>query len=178
MTEYQMPENMGFPIRQTVSEMLPDELLVSPESQVGRYGKTIHASMHEYVCAACGKRFEAYSEHRYKIRSQAKGRERLEMYCSYTCFRPAERAAQEKFKSDTLCFTPGYGREKSPLLRAQDRVSHCEKRLAEYQAIRSDAKAWSALSKTRKNTITKLIAAWTEKLEYARKMLEEVKNEE
>lgn len=178
MTEYQMPENMGFPIRQTVSEMLPDELLVSPESQVGRYGKTIHTSMHEYVCAACGKRFEAYSEHRYKIRSQAKGRERLEMYCSYTCFRPAERAAQKKFKSDTLCFTPGYGREKSPVQRVQDRVNACEKSLAKYQSIRSDEKAWSALSKTKQESTMKLIRVWREKLEHAEQMLEEVKHEE
>lgn len=171
--EYPMPENMGFPVRQTISEMLPDQLLVSPESKVGRYGKNIHVGLQEFICPKCGTRFYATSQHRYKVRIAGKEH----MCCSHHCFRPYEKEMEEKFKCEALGFKKTFGDEKTPLERARDRVAACKKRLRKYQAIKDDSTAWAALSKTKQESYRKLIRVWTEKLEHAQRMLEGLQNE-
>lgn len=175
---YPLPENMGFPIRQTISEMLPDEPLVEPESQRGRYGKNIHVSLNEYTCAECGKRFTATKDHKYKVTSQAKGHDRMAVFCSYNCFRPTEKAMQEKFKAEALGFVNGYGRDKSPVERARARVEKCKKKLAELQAIRNDANAWAALSRKQKNNLSTTIPRWKTKLDEAEAALKEAETYE
>ena len=171
---YPLPENMGFPLPRTIGEMLPDEPLVEPESQRGRYGKRIHVVLNEYTCAGCGKPFTAAPEHRYKMQSQAKGAaKRLQMYCSYSCFRPAEREAQEKFRKDTMGYVPECGGRKSPVEHARARVERFEKKLNELQAIRNDPIAWKALPATRRRSITSLISRHKNNLDEAKEMLKE-----
>lgn len=174
MMEFPMPENMGFPIRQTIGEMLPDELLVAPEGQTGRYGKSIHVGLHEHVCPRCRTSFYATNQHKYKVRID--GKERL--CCSHACFRPYEREEEEKFKCSTLGFKKTFGDEKTQLERAQDRVAACKKKLRKYKARREDPETWNALTKTQKVRVGHQIKEWTDKLEHAERMLEVLQNEE
>lgn len=171
---YPLPENMGFPLPRTIGEMLPDETLVEPEGQHGRYGKGIHVSVMEYTCAACGKRFTSTSQHRYKAEISRHGKsKRVQYYCSYTCYRPIERAAQEKFKKETMGFAPENSKSKSPVERARARVEKCKAKLEEYQAIRNDPQAWNALPTLKKHNLTKMISRWKSEVDKANEMLKE-----
>lgn len=168
------PDNMGFPIRRSVSDMLPDQLLVEPACMPGRYGKEIHVGYQEYTCAACGKVFSATKQHRYRQQIQKHGEnKKVLFYCCYDCYRPIERAAQEKFKKDTMGFVPECGGQKSPLEHARARVIKCQKKLAEYQAIRNDPQAWEAMPMTKRRSLTKMISRWKQQLDDANRNLKE-----
>ena len=167
---HQMPD----PIRQIAGETLPDQLMVTPQIQRGRHGKDIHVGYQEYTCAACGKVFSATKQHRYRAEINKHGEsKKVLLYCCYDCFRPVERAAQEKFKRDSMCFVPECGRQKSPLEHARARVELCQKKLAEYQAIRYDKEAWKALPDLKRRNLTKFISRWKQQLDDANRMLKE-----
>lgn len=169
---YPMPENMGFPLPRTVGEMLPDQPLVMPDGTRGRYKHISQASLRTYTCAECGKVFDAGAEYKYRA-GGTKGNPVI-MFCSYPCFRPTERAMQEKFKRDTLMNTYAAGTDECNLAQARQRVKHCENRLAELRAQRDDPAVWEALPVKKRNTVTTLISRWMQKLDDARAALKEI----
>ena len=171
---YPMPENMGFPLPRTIGEMLPDQPLTMPDGRSG-YKYISGASLYPHTCAACGKKFEAGTEYKYKVRVKSVGDK---YYCSYNCFKPVEDALVEKYRRDTLGNCYAMGTETCNLTQARRRVKECEARLAELQAKRFDPDVWGALPRNGKKTLTHMISRWKQKLDDARAFLKEVEANE
>ena len=167
---YQMPENMGFPLPRTVSEMLPDQPLVMPDGTRGRYKHISQANLKTYTCLTCGKIFDAGPEYKYATNDGK--------CCSYHCFRPFEIAAQEKFRSLTLNGPYSKGTEICTLSQARARVKHCEDRLRELSRQRHEAAVWEALPDVKRKTLTKMISRWKQKLDDALMTLKEIEADE
>lgn len=172
---YPMPENMGFPLPRTIGDMLPDQPLVMPDGTRGRYKHISQANLYSHTCAACGKKFDAGAEYRYKVDIKSGSNK---YYCSYTCFRPAERAMQERFRSLHLNGPYSKGTELCTLSQARTRVMKCEERLADLQRQRNDAAVWEALPEVKRHTLTKMISRWKQKLDDALETLKEIEANE
>lgn len=172
---YPMPENMGFPLPRTVSDMLPDQPLVMPDGTRGRYKHISQANLKTYTCAECGKVFDAGPEYKYKVDGKNAPQK---VFCCYKCFRPTERAMQEKFRSLTLNGPYSRGNDICTLSQARARVKHCEDRLRELSRQRHEAAVWEALPDVKRKTLTKMISRWKQKLDDALMTLKEIEANE
>lgn len=170
-----MPESLGFTQPRTIGEMLPDQPLTMPDGTRGRYKYISQANLYPHICAACGKKFDAASEYRYRVSVKSQSDK---YYCSYNCFKPVEDEMLEKFKRDTLGNCYALGTEDCNLTQARQRVKKCESRLAELQAQREDPAIWGALPSVNRKSLTKLISRWKQKLDDARAFLKEVEASE
>jgi len=175
---YPMPENMGFPIR-SISEMLPDDVMIAPVKPYTRSGKPECLGLFGYECATCGKHFEATTQHRYKIVQEKNHKRITQMFCSYSCFRPVERDIAEKYKNQTIgAYVRGWSRDKTPLERARERVETCKAKLAKFRGMKDDQQAWKSLPQRRRDSIASSIGCWNRKLEEAIRNLKEVEADE
>lgn len=162
-----MMETMGSLGGGTFYDMLPDKLMIEPYT---RSGHPVRCGLYEYTCEACGKRFEATYQHRYKTESKINGSARMRIYCSYRCFRPVEKMLEEQFKADCLGLTRKSG-SKTAHQKALERAAICKKKLADLQAIRNDPAVWKALPISKRQTTTTLIGVWRCKLDEAEEAL-------
>lgn len=153
----------------SITDMLPDRLLIQPSVETyTRSGKHVRVGLYPYICPACGKRFEATQKHGYKVTD----RNGQHMYCSYKCFRPVEKAMEDKFKADCLGFVAVNGRDKPPIERARMRVEKCKQKMEEYRAIRNDPVKWNALPQQKRCSRTSNYNEWKKKLAEAEEALE------
>lgn len=168
---YPMPDNMGFPIRETVMDMLPDAPLVKPYT---RSGNPVAIGLYPHTCHACGTQFEATSQYKYRLSIEGKDC----WFCRYNCFSPFEKEARERHKSTALGFKKEHGKDKPLLERAMDHVAKCEKKVAYWQGIRNDERHWKTLPEKKKKNVLNAIRHWKRKLEDAHEELEVLKGNE
>ncbi len=161
----------------SITDMLPDQLMISP-SVSGYHKKRIGMNLHTCTCAACGKKFEAHSGHKYKTERKLNGSQKVRMYCSWHCFSPVEKAMAEKFKADCLGFVAVSGRDKSVLERARIRLEKCKRKMAEYRAIRNDPAKWSVLDQKKRWAVTANCNQWKKKLAEAEEALAQLEQME
>lgn len=153
----------------SITDMLPDKLLIQPTGDTyTRSGKHVRVGLYVFTCPACGKRFEATQKHGYKVTD----RDGQHMYCSYKCFRPVEKAMEDKFKADCLGFVAVNSRDKPPLVRAQIRVDKCKRMMEEYKAVINDPVRWNALTEKQKHSKKSNFREWRRKLDEALEALE------
>ena len=140
---------------------------------IQRHAQREAMGMHEYDCAECGKRFTAYSEHRYK-RCAVKGDTKIRMYCSYTCYRKIEKAKEEAFKKKMLeAWVPGDNRKKTPLEMAKERLRKSKEGLDKAQ--RRKAEAWDELTPGQKVKLNRRIVDWMTRLVLAEEEVEKLR---
>lgn len=157
----------------SITDMLPDRLLIQPSGDTyTRSGKHVRVGLYPYICPACGKRFEATPQHRYKTTHRLSNRDYQQVYCSYKCFRPVEKAAEDKFKADCFGFVAINGRDKPPIERARMRVEKCKLKMEEYRAIRNDPVKWNTLPQQKRWSSTSNYNEWKKKLAEAEEALE------
>lgn len=143
---------------------------------IQRHAQKEAMGMHEYDCAECGKRFTAYSEHRYK-RCAVKNDTKIRMYCSYTCYRKIEKAKEEAFKKKMLeAWVPGDNRKKTPLEMAKDRLRKSKEGLTKAQKKKDEE--WHTLSPGQRVKLNRRIVDWMTRLVLAEEELEALKANE
>lgn len=129
--------------------------------------------MHEYTCAECGKRFTAYSEHRYK-RCAKKDDTKIRWYCSYTCYRKIEKAKEDAFRQKMLdAWVPGDNRKRTPLEMAKEHVRKSKEGLQKAQ--RKKDEKWGELTPAQKTKLNRRIVDWMTRLVLAEEELENLR---
>lgn len=157
----------------SITDMLPDKLLIQPSGDTyTRSGKHVRVGLHVYTCPACGKQFEATTEHRYRTERRMEGDQRVRVYCSYKCFRPVEKAMEDKFKADCFGFVQCNGGEKTPLERAKHRVKKCQKKIDDLVALINNKAKFYALTDRQRHAKRVNLQEWKRKLAEAKDNLE------
>ena len=168
---YPMPDNMGYPIRETVMDMLPDAPLVKPYT---RSGHPVAIGLFPHTCHACGTQFEAGTQHRYRLYIDGKDC----WFCRYNCFSPFEKEARERHKRMALGFKKEHSRDKPLAERARDHIAKCQMKVAYWQGIRDDEKQWKSLPNKKKKNVLTSLRHWKGRLEDALEELEVLKDNE
>lgn len=172
-------EHMGSLGGSSITDMLPDKLLIQPSGNTyTRSGQKVQVGLHVYICPACGKRFEATTQHRYRTERKQQGDQKVRVYCSYKCFRPVEKQIQEAFKADCLGFVPANGRDKPALELAMIRVEKCKRKMEEYRAVIIDPVRMNAMTAMQRASKKNSYREWKNKLEQALEALEVLKEHE
>lgn len=157
----------------SITDMLPDRPLIQPSGDTyTRSGKHVRVGLTVYKCPACGKQFEATTQHAYRIERKVGGLQRVQVYCSYKCFRPAEKAMEEKYKADCFGFVQCNGNDRPPLERARNRVEKCQKKINDLAAIINDKAKFYALTDQQRHSKRVNLQEWKRKLAEAKDNLE------
>lgn len=158
----------------TFADTLPDEMMPCADHPYTRSGQKVCVGLSTHICKACGKRFEATGQHRYRVERK----HRVEMYCSYKCFRPVEKEQEDRFRALCFGFVAVRGGDKSPLEKARNRVEKCRKKLARYEGILKDPDKWAAMTSDQRRCKAEQVRYWLLKLEESEEALEVLKNHE
>ena len=171
-----LPENMGFPIR-SFGDMVPDSLLICPATYSD--GSSKQVGLRQRICATCGKQFEATEFHRYRLERKINGKNKMRWYCSYSCFRPAEKREAEVFKYKAFGITKEYDPSKDTVERAHARLEQCRKTLADIRhEIYDDPIAFRAMSENYRKNMKNKEKRWMENVAFAEQRVREVEGYE
>lgn len=141
-------------VNRSLTDMLPEEIELERMEGIRRHVQKEACGLHECVCAICGRKFEAGSEYRYRLRIGKK----QNIYCSHKCFRVDERREQERYRRETL------GRaekttQQMHVEHAKRRLRHAREKLAHWRAKKADP-GFDALTKGEQRNIENRIAKW------------------